>query len=211
MKILRIACMFAGFLSLVLSLSAQTFTTLHNFDGTDGSQVFPGLVQAANGDLYGATADGGANSNKDCVANCGTVFKITLAGKLTTLYSFCSQSGCSDGAAPQATLVQDTNGSLYGTTFGLGANGGGTVFKISLGGELTTLYNFCAQSGCTDGSAPAAPLIQSTNGDLYGTTLFGGADNNGTVFKITPSGTLTTLHIFDGTDGSAPEAGLVQA
>jgi uncharacterized repeat protein (TIGR03803 family) len=211
MKILRITCMFGGFLSLVLSLSAQTFRTLHNFDGTDGSQVFPGLVQAANGYLYGATADGGANSNKDCVANCGTVFKITPNGTLTTLYSFCAQSGCSDGAEPQATLVQDTDGYLYGTTFILGANGGGTVFKISLGGELTTLYNFCSQSGCSDGNGPAAPLVQGTNGNLYGTTLFGGDANNGTVFKITPSGMLTTLHIFDGTDGSAPEAGLVQA
>jgi uncharacterized repeat protein (TIGR03803 family) len=216
MKILRIACMFGGFLSLVLSLSAQTFTTLRSFDGTDGSQVFPGLVQAANGDLYGATADGGANSNKGCVANCGTVFKITLAGKLTTLYSFCSQSGCSDGAEPQATLVQDTNGNLYGTTFILGANGGGTVFKISSAGKLTTLYTFCSKSGCSDGDGPNAPLVQATNGDLYGTTLFGGASNAcsgggcGVVFKITLSGTFTTLHSFDSTDGDAPR-GPVQA
>ena len=209
MKILRIACMFGGFLSLVLSLSAQTFTTLHNFDGTDGSQVFPGLVQAANGDLYGATADGGANSNRDCVANCGTVFKITLAGKLTTLYSFCSQSGCSDGAEPQATLLQDTNGNLYGTTFILGANGGGTVFKISLGGKLTTLYNFCSLSGCTDGEAPLAGLVQGTDGNFYGTATQGGTNGYGTVFSITPSGTLTTLYSF-GPYGS-PEATLVLA
>jgi uncharacterized repeat protein (TIGR03803 family) len=197
---------------LVTSANAQTFTTLHSFDGTDGSQVFPGLVQAANGDLYGATADGGANSNRGCVANCGTVFKITLAGKLTTLYSFCSQSGCSDGAEPQATLVQDTNGNLYGTTFILGTNNGGTVFKISLGGKLTTLYSFCSQSGCSDGDGPSAPLVQATNGDLYGTTLFGGSNacGCGTVFKITSSGKLTTLHSFDGTDGNAPGP-LVQA
>jgi len=213
MKILRIACMFGGFLSLVLSLSAQTFTTLRSFDGTDGSQVFPGLVQAANGDLYGATADGGANSNKGCVANCGTVFKITLAGKLTTLYSFCSESGCSDGAEPQATLVQDTNGNLYGTTFILGADSGGTVFKISPGGKLTTLYSFCSKSACGDGSNPGAALVQATNGDLYGTTLFGGSNacSCGTVFKIAPSGALTTLHSFDSTDGSGPEAALIQA
>src|SRR5580704_17992785 len=188
MKILRIACMFGGFLSLVLSLSAQTFTTLRSFDGTDGSQVFPGLVQAANGDLYGATADGGANSNKGCVANCGTVFKITLAGKLTTLYSFCSQSGCSDGAEPQATLVQDTNGNLYGTTFILGANNGGTVFKISLSGTFTTLHSFDS----TDGDAPRGP-VQATDGNFYGTTNQCGAHGGGTVFKITPSGKLTTL------------------
>jgi uncharacterized repeat protein (TIGR03803 family) len=200
---------------LVTSTNAQTFTVLHSFDGTDGSQVFPGLVQASNGDLYGATADGGANSNRSCVANCGTVFKITLAGKLTTLYSFCSQSGCSDGAEPQATLVQDTNGNLYGTTFG-GGNGGGTVFKISPGGKLSTLYTFCSKSGCSDGNGPAAPLVEATNGDLYGTTLFGGASNAcsggcGVVFKITLTGTLTTLHSFDSTDGAGPEAALVQS
>lgn len=215
MKILRIGCMVGGFLSLVLSLSAQTFTTLHSFDGTDGSQVFAGLVQAVNGDFYGATADGGANSYRGCVANCGTVFKISAAGKLTTLYSFCSQSTCADGAEPQVTLVQATNGNLYGTTFILGAHSGGTVFKISAAGKLTTLYSFCSQSGCADGNGPAS-LVQATNGDLYGTTLFGGASNAcvggcGVVFKITPSGALTTLHSFDSTDGAGPEAPLLQA
>jgi len=194
------------------STNAQTFTTLHSFDGTDGRQVFAGLVQGANGYFYGATGAGGANNA--CSGGCGTVFKITATGKLTRLYSFCSQSGCPDGIAPDATLVQDTNGNLYGTTFG-GANGGGTVFKISPGGELTTLYTFCSESGCSDGNGSDAPLVRATNGDLYGTTLFGGASKAcsgggcGTVFKITLTGTLTTLHSFDSTDGDAPRA-LVQ-
>jgi uncharacterized repeat protein (TIGR03803 family) len=123
------------------SPSAQTFTTLHSFDNTDGA--FPeneALVQASNGDLYGTTSAGGANGKG------GTVFKITPSGTLTTLYSFCSQSSCTDGensgGIVQAGLVQATNGDLYGTTSAGGGNGfggdvcgaakgNGTVFKIN--------------------------------------------------------------------------------
>jgi uncharacterized repeat protein (TIGR03803 family) len=171
---------------------------------------FAGLVQATNGDLYGTAAGGGAYGG-------GTVFKMTPSGKLTTLYSFCAQAGCTDGANPSAGLVQATNGDFYGTTAGGGAcSTCGTVFKITPSGTLTTLYSFCSQSGCTDGSYPAAGLVQATNGDLYGTTFSGGgATNSGTAFKITPSGDLTTLHSFCAqsgcTDGNYPGAGLVQA
>jgi uncharacterized repeat protein (TIGR03803 family) len=145
---------------------------------------------------------------------------MTTSGTLTTLYSFCSQPDCTDGSGPWAGLIQATNGDFYGTTSGGGANGGGTVFKITPSGTLTTLYSFCSQSGCTDGSYPVAGLIQATNGDFYGTTEFGGAGSFsvGTVFKITPSGTLTTLHSFcsqgvypDCKDGENPQAPLVQA
>ena len=115
----------------------------------------------------------------------GTVFKITPGGALTTLYSFCSQGGCTDGEWPKAGLVQATNGDIYGTTYAGGANNYGTVFKISPGGTLTTLYSFCSQGECTDGEYPEAALVQATNGDLYGTTYAGGANNYGTVFKIT--------------------------
>src|SRR5208337_4428285 len=135
----------------------------------------------------------------------GTVFTITPGGTLTTLYSFCSQSGCTDGANPYAALVQGTDGNFYGTTLGGAANG--TVFKMTPGGTLTTLYTFCY--GCT-GVSPYAALVQGSDGNFYGTTSFGGANGDGTVFRITPSGTLTTLHSFDGTDGAAVYAGLVQ-
>jgi uncharacterized repeat protein (TIGR03803 family) len=192
-----------------------TLTTLYSFCSqsgcTDGELPEAGLVQATNGDLYGTAEAGGAHSG-------GTVFRITPGGKLTTLYSFCSQSGCTDGGYPEAGLVQATNGDLYGTTYGGGARGYGTVFKITPSGTLTTLYSFCSQSGCTDGAAPHAGLVQATNGDLYGTTFAGGANCSypcGTVFKITPGGTLTTLYSFCSqagcTDGEDPEAGLVQA
>jgi uncharacterized repeat protein (TIGR03803 family) len=89
------------------------------------------------------------------------VFKITPTGTLTTLYSFCAQSGCTDGEYPVAGLVQGTDGNFYGTTPEGGANGGGTVFKITPTGTLTTLYSFCAQSGCTDGEDPVAGLVQA--------------------------------------------------
>ena len=182
-----------------------TLTMLHIFDGTDGANPESGLIQATNGDLYGTTYQGGANS-------VGTVFKITPGGTLTTLHSF----DTTDGAYPESGLIQATNGDLYGTTIDGGANctssgGCGTVFKITPGGTLTTLYSFCSQTNCTDGTQPESGLMQATNGDLYGTTYQGGANGKGTVFKITPGGTLTTLHSFDTTDGEYPSGALIQA
>src|ERR1022692_1547847 len=107
------------------------------------------------------------------LALCATTAIALPAQTLTTLYSFCSQSGCPDGAGPYAGLVQATNGDLYGTTGGGGTNSGGTVFKITPGGTLTTLYSFCSQTNCTDGTGPQAGLVQAANGDLYGTTANG--------------------------------------
>src|ERR1017187_3643397 len=132
---------------------------------------------------------------------------------LTTIHRFCSQSGCPDGYYPLAGLVQATNGGLYGTTSGGGTDSAGTIFKITPGGTLTTLYSFCPQTNCTDGAAPQAGLVQAANGDLYGTTSGGGTANGGagTVFKITPSRTLTTLYSFcsqsGGMGGFFPRAG----
>src|ERR1022692_5071057 len=169
-----------------------TLTTLHSFNGEDAGGPVAGLVQAANGDLYGTTVNGGTNGG-------GTIFKITPSGTLTTLYRFCHQTHCPDGAGPYAGLVQAANGDLYGTTRYGGVaprNNSGTVFKITLGGTLTTLYSFCSQTNCTDGEAPVAGLVQAADGDLYGTTNTGGAIGLGTVFKITPRGTLTTLYSF---------------
>jgi uncharacterized repeat protein (TIGR03803 family) len=197
-------------------------TTLHLFAGypTEGRRPSAGLIQATDGNLYGTTSDGGGGNG--CGASgCGTVFKITPGGMLTTVYSFCSQSGCPDGNSPLAGLVQATDGNFYGTTSG-GHVVPGTVFKITPSGTLTTLYSFCSQSGCSDGFEPHAGLIQATDGNFYGTTNSGGANPNGcggsgcgTVFKITPSGTLTTLYSFCSqsgcSDGYHPRAGLIQA
>jgi uncharacterized repeat protein (TIGR03803 family) len=208
-------------------------TTLYTFclqgdTCTDGDGPTGALVQAPNGNLYGTTAGGGAYGP-------GTVFKITPRGTLTTLYSFCSQSGCPDGASPNGGLVQADDGNFYGTTYSGGVNnascgasglGCGTVFKITPSGTLTTIHSFCSQSGCPDGGIPVAGLIQATDGNFYGTTYYGGANINascgatggtfgcGTVFRITPSGTLTTLHSFCSqsgcADGATPVAGLIQ-
>jgi uncharacterized repeat protein (TIGR03803 family) len=180
---------------------AGDLTTLHDFDGTDGYWPSGGLIQAANGNFYGMTGPGGDYGD-------GTVFEMTPTGKLTTLHSF---EG-TDGSFPNGALVQGTDGNFYGTTNGGGTNGtdAGTVFKITPGGTLTTLYNFCSQSGCADGSAPAAGLIQATDGNFYGTTEAGGTFDCGVVFEITPAGNLTALQSFGG-DGCDPEGALVQA
>src|ERR1039457_2574131 len=161
-----------------IALPAQTLTTLYSFDGTDGQEPVGALVQATNGDLYGTTERGGSGIN-----NGGTVFRITPGGTLTTLYSFCPQTNCTDGLVPYAGLVQAANGDLYGTTSNGPANGQGTVFKITPGGTLTTLYNFCSQTNCTDGRNPYAGLVQAANGDFYGTTAHG-SNNHGTVFRL---------------------------
>jgi len=185
-----------------------TLTTLYTFcDQTsciNGSEPHGGLVEASNKNFYGTTTEGGAN-------NVGTVFEITAGGTLTTLYSFCSQAGCADGAHPYAGLIQATDGNFYGATYQGGTRNSGTIFKITPGGTLTTLYSFCSQTGCADGAYPYAQLVQATDGNFYGTTYGGGANRVGTVFEITAGGTLTTLYSFGGADGANPYAGLVQA
>ena len=117
-----------------------------------------------------------------------------------------------NGANPVDTsLVQGTNGELYGTTLGGGANSSGTVFKINAAGELTTLYSFCSQANCADGSLPYGGLVLGSDGNFYGTTSQGGSNGiSGTVFKITPVGKLTTLHNFSGQDGAGPGAPLIE-
>ncbi len=178
-----------------------TLTTLHSFNGgSDGVAPVAGLIQATDGNLYGTTW-GDAYQN----LNVGTVFKITLGGTLTTLHSFQT----TDGANPQGGLVQGSDGNLYGATEEGGTYNYGTVFKMTLAGALTTLHSF---SGGADGDTPVCTLIQATDGNFYGTAAYDGLyPNFGTVFAITPSGTLTTLHNFDSTDGSYPYAGLLQA
>jgi uncharacterized repeat protein (TIGR03803 family) len=196
-------------LCVITAIAAPAqLTTLHSFDGTDGSTPYGALVQGIDGNLYGTTEQGGANG-------AGTVFKMTTGGTVTKLYDFCSQPSCADGANPNVGLVQDTDGNFYGTTFGndnptCGAFGCGTVFKITSGGTLTTLHSFCAKSSCLDGGNPTAALVQGTDGNLYGTTSAFGKDLEGTVFKISTSGKFTTLHTFSGTDGNSPYGGVIQ-
>jgi uncharacterized repeat protein (TIGR03803 family) len=188
-----------GTLKILYSFCAQT-------NCPDGSGPVGGLVQGADGNFYGTTTNGPTRKTGGPCGSfgCGTVFKITPSGELTTLYRFCAQTDCPDGAEPEASMVQGTDGSFYGTTaFGGGhiTGGAGTVFKITPSGELTTLYRFCAQTNCADGFVPNG-LVQGTDGNFYGTTFLG------TVFRITPGGTLTTLHTFAAT---TPTGQLVEA
>ena len=185
-----------------------TETVLHSFcqqaGCPDGYYPQAGLVMDTNGNLYGTTLYNGAYDG-------GTVFKISSDGTATTLYNFCTATGCKNGRYPQAGLILDTNGNLYGTTYGGGAYGKGTVFELSPSGAETVLHSFCARAGCPDGSHPRADLVMDTAGNLYGTTYDGGTNSVGTVFKLSPNGTETVLHSFaaNGSDGTHPYAGVV--
>jgi uncharacterized repeat protein (TIGR03803 family) len=186
-----------------------TLTTLWQFgslsNNADGNSPIGGLVQGSDGDFYGTTSNGGTN------LYFGTVFKITSDGTLTPLWQF---TGGVDGGGPLAGLVQGSDGNFYGTTFGayqLNHPNSGTVFKITPAGTLTPLWQF---TGGADGGAPNCRLVQGNDGNFYGTTVRGGTNDAGTVFKITSEGTLTTIWQFRGlsnnADGYYPEAGLIQ-
>jgi uncharacterized repeat protein (TIGR03803 family) len=178
---------------------------------TDGSNPIANLVEGSDGYLYGLTTLGGTN----CLPyGCGTVFKIAFDGTLVTLHSF----NGNDGSSPIGALTQGRDGNLYGTTaYGgnLACYGGcGTVFKISPSGTFSTLYTFCVQTNCPDGDSPdmgVNGLALATDGNFYGVTQFGGANNAGTIFKITSGGKLTTLHSFSEADGAEPWAAPIQA
>ena len=182
---------------------AGTYSLLYSFNGgNDGQWPVGGLVKGIDGNYYGTTQGGGT-------ANGGTIFKITPAGVHTVLHSF---SGA-DGNFPSSTLTIDLHGVIYGTTYAGGASGLGTVFKLSpqpcavcssaLGSwKLTTLYSF---SGTPDGKFPVAGLVVDASGNLYGTTGYGGAYNNGAVFKLTGQGEETIVYSFTGAnDGANP-------
>ncbi len=223
-NLLKTVCMVSLFCAAAAIASpAQTLTTLVSFNGANGYAPTSSLIEASDGNFYGTTSGGG---NIACDSGCGTAFKVTPDGRLTTLYNFCSQQNCPDGRNPYAGLVQGADGNFYGTTKGGGifsdGDSFGTVFKITPTGALTTLYRFCAQgSPCPDGAWPHAGLVLGGDGNFYGTTSSGGDSSPvceigcGTVFKITPNGALTTLYRFCSQgmpcpDGAAPNAGLVQ-
>lgn len=184
-------------------------TAIYSFcsaaDCTDGASPAAGLVDA-KGTLYGVTQTGGAENH-------GTVYSVGTSGGESVVYSFCSQSNCTDGDLPNASLI-DVKGTLYGTTYQGGANSHGTVFSIDPGtGKETVLYSFCAQSNCTDGYEPDAALID-VKGMLYGTTAEGGVGGHGTVFALDPkTGKENVLYSFcsqaNCADGAYPFSALI--
>jgi uncharacterized repeat protein (TIGR03803 family) len=161
--------------------AAGKLKTLYSFcqqkKCTDGTNPYAGLVQAADGSFYGTTYAGGAHGH-------GTVFRVTAAGKLTTLYSFCSQKRCSDGAYPYAGVIHATDGNFYGTTSQGGTSNWGTIYKVSSTGQWAMLHRFCAKKNCTDGADPSGGLLQATSGIFYGTTTYGGISQEGTVYSL---------------------------
>lgn len=194
---------------LALSLSAPRahatpiFSTLIYFDGTNGAAPKGGLIQGADGNLYGTTVEGGTN-------NAGTVFRVSPDGQtLDTLYSF---TGGADGASPSAALAQGVDGNFYGTAYSGGATNAGTVFQITPGGA----FNLIAPLSVTNGANPDAALIQAGDGSWYGATDDGGPFTNveyaaydlvgyATLFRVTTNGELTAEYCFANTNGARPE------
>ena len=175
---------------------AGTETVLYSFpQSLIGCQ--PGLSLGSDGNFYGDCLSGGPNGY-------GLLYRITPTGTFTDLHDFSNAGG--DGGSPNGPPVSAKDGNLYGTTQIGGANGDGTVFKLTPSGTLTYLYSFKG----SDGANPAAPLVQGSDGNLYGSTVFGGSNGAGVIFKISTAGQLTALHNFNFTDGSGPIGGLVQ-
>jgi len=172
------------------------FTALYEFDKVHGAYPFAPLIQGEDGNFYGVTVAGGS-------AGLGVVFKTTAKGNLTVLYNFDGPHG----SQPVGPLVQGNDGDFYGTTFDGGTNGSGVVFNITPAGELSVLHNFEGESG---GFYPFGGLVLANDGNFYGTTQGGGPTDNGTIFRITPTGDYSVLYTFDGTRGSFPQVTLLQ-
>ena len=193
----------------VYKIANGKLTVLHSFISSDGVTPQGGVVRGFDGNLYGTTYSGGSGDG-------GTIFKVTPAGTFSILYNFNATSG---GYNPYSGLVQATDGNLYGTTFRGGATNAGTIFRITLSGTFTVLHDFCTIGlPCADGGNSTAPLMQGSDGNLYGVTNRYDSDfcvngpylGCGVVFKITLGGNLTPLHAFDGTDGGNPTSGLTE-
>src|SRR5581483_3629285 len=137
--------------------SAQTLTTLANFNGTNGSGSYSSLAQGFDGNFYGTTERGGTS-------NGGTVFNVTPSGTLTTIYEFCSEANCSDGEYPRGGLAVGSDRNFYGTTQAGGAKRVGSAFKVTPLGNLTTLHSFCLREYCGEGDSPIAGLLLGRDG-----------------------------------------------
>jgi len=189
--------------------TSGALTTLDTFTGPNGFEIpysGAGLVQLPNGYFYGVTAYGTGSAN-----GCGSIFQMTASGILKTIYGFAntSQQGCGP-----VNVIQGPNGNLYGTAVSGGTANYGVVFELNTSGKLTVLHSFCSASNCGDGEIPNTTLILGTDGNFYGTTLYGGATNEGVIYQISPSGTFQVLYNFCSqfgcSDGSNPNASLTQ-
>lgn len=186
-----------GWGTLFKITSAGKETILYNFTLAAASPEGT-LLLDQHGNLYGTTVSGGKYSF-------GTVYEYSAAGRFHVIYNFCPQAHCPDGSQPNAGLVQDSAGNLYGTTLNGGTNLQGTVFKVTLAGTETVLHSFGLAGG--DGYLPIAGLVSDGSGNFYGTTLYGGANRAGTIFKVDSAGNESILYSFCSqpscTDGSS--------
>lgn len=203
-----LTCLLVAFTAV--TSSAQTFTKLLDFQSKNGALPFhTSLIQGFDGNLYGTTSGGGSYTS--CrTSGCGTLFGVTTSGNITKVFGF----NFTNGASPQGGLIEVANGTFFGTTSAGslgGTGGGGSVFELTSTGKLVTIHAFCSQANCSDGDAPDSGLIRATNGYFYGTTCNGGTSNSGTIYRISPAGTFTVLHSFNGLDGSCPYGPLIQA
>ncbi len=187
-----------GYGAIFKADSSGNLTTLHSFDNTDGAHPAAALIQDPKGDFLGTTQGASTPGNPTY----GTIFQVDSFGALTGLYSFNGP----DGSGPNATLLRDSGGNLFGTTGSGGTNSLGTVFKLDSSHALATLYNFAG----ADGANPEGPLLSDSAGNLYGETSGTSDVGYGSVFKLDSSGTVTTVHGFSYADGSGPRGSLVR-
>jgi uncharacterized repeat protein (TIGR03803 family)/probable HAF family extracellular repeat protein len=177
-----------------------TVSVVHDFGGGEGAYPRAGLIESSDGFLYGCTERGGA-------FNYGVLYRLAADGTIMVLHEFTAYD---DGGEPEAALLPASDGALYGTTHFGGPPGldGGTIFQLTLDGEFQVLHAF---AGTPDAAAPYAALIQAFDGNFYGTTIGGGSSHAGTIFQMTPDGTVTILHEFDvDDDGAYPFGTLLQ-
>jgi uncharacterized repeat protein (TIGR03803 family) len=184
--------------------SAGNLKTLHIFAGapSDGeTPVLGRLLMDQSGNLYGLTISGGLVTPCPDLG-CGVLYKISKSGVFTVLHKFAG--GTQDGCTPYGHVMQDPSGNLYGTTAACGSNNAGIIWKIDQTGKETVLHNFAG--GTLDGCTPSAGVtLDSKTGNLYGTTNYCGAQNDGTLYELSAKGKLTLLHSFNGSDGAYPE------
>ena len=187
-------------------------TVVHSFDFTDGYDPQTAMTLGIDGNLYGTTLLGGIGGCGGCHGG-GVAFKITPAGVFTKLHDFCTGT-CPEGdPGPGDTLTQGNDGNFYMVVTGRSGYYDGYFIKMAPSGVVTVLYTFCTLKNCADGAFPSGPVVQAADGNFYGTTIGGGTYNDGTVFKITTAGKLTTIHSFDyetaGNLGSDVVGGLI--
>jgi uncharacterized repeat protein (TIGR03803 family) len=155
----------------------------------DGQDIDGAMIFGTAGSLYGVAQNGGSGQYCELSEGCGALVEIASGGTYNVLYNFCAQADCADGSNPRAGMIMDGAGHLFGVADrggpGAGAGTAGTVFEWD-GTVLQTLYGFCTQTNCSDGSEPIGPLVIDDAGDIFGTTLSGGIHGAGTVFELVP-------------------------